>query len=71
MDLGSAIRIGRTFKKITQKELAKKLSVTQTMVGYYERNLHFPRKDKLKAILQILDIEEVSKSKGVYNVKLC
>jgi transcriptional regulator with XRE-family HTH domain len=56
MLLGERIREARLLKKLTQKQLAKLLNVTDATINRYERGLRNPDPEMLKAIADILDV---------------
>lgn len=55
-DFGSRLKQRRNEKKMTQKDFAKQLGVTQSTVANYESNFRFPRESRLKKISDVLDI---------------
>ena len=56
MKLGDNIRSFRIHSGLTQKELAKKLSISTSAVGMYEQNRRMPDLDTLQKLAQIFDI---------------
>jgi transcriptional regulator with XRE-family HTH domain len=52
--LGDRIRFARVIRRWTQKDLAKKLGVTQTAVKNWEMNLHRPHVLRLPMIADML-----------------
>lgn len=55
-DFGTRLKNIRKLKKMTQKELAEMLNVTQSTVANYESNLRFPGEANLKEISDLLHI---------------
>ena len=49
-DLGIRLKQLRENQKLTQKQVAKKLGVTEATVSSYERNIAMPPGDKLKML---------------------
>ncbi|ORX22743.1 transcriptional regulator [Thermoanaerobacterium sp. PSU-2] len=56
MLLGERIRQARLLKKLTQKQLAELLNVTDATINRYEKGLRSPDPEMLKAIADILDV---------------
>ncbi|MBC2369360.1 helix-turn-helix transcriptional regulator [Listeria booriae] len=50
------IKIARQKKKISQKELAEKLNITQQAVSYYENGSRIPDENALLDISEVLDV---------------
>lgn len=55
-DFGTRLKSIRKLKKMTQKELAEMLNVTQSTIANYESNLRFPGESNLKEISDLLHI---------------
>jgi methanogenic corrinoid protein MtbC1 len=55
-DFGTRLKSIRKLKKMTQKELAEMLNVTQSTIANYESNLRFPGEANLKEISDLLHI---------------
>ncbi|MCD4713185.1 MAG: helix-turn-helix domain-containing protein [Clostridiales bacterium] len=55
-DFGTRLKNIRKLKKMTQKELAEMLNVTQSTIANYESNLRFPGEANLKEISDLLHI---------------
>lgn len=58
MNIGETIRVLRTEKGITQKDLANKLSISPSTIGMYEQNRRVP------------DINTISKIATIFNVTI-
>ena len=58
-DTGKEISAARTAKGLTQKQLAKKLGVTDKAVSKWERGLNYPDITLLKPISEMLEISVV------------
>ena len=56
MDIGSAIKSIRTLKKITQKNLAAKCSISANAFCSIEKNVSFPSKETINKICEALEI---------------
>lgn len=56
MTLGERIKEARLRKKLTQKQLAKLLNVTDATVNRYEKNVRKPDAEMLKRIAEILGV---------------
>lgn len=56
MDIGSAIKTIRTRKKITQKDLALKCSISANALCSIEKNVSFPSKETINKICDALEI---------------
>lgn len=56
MTFGEKLTKARKEKGMTQKELAEKIGISDAMIVQYEKNLNYPRIDKLKKICTELDI---------------
>jgi Predicted transcriptional regulators len=57
MVFGTRLRQLREEKKITQKELAKYLNISDRVVGYYETNNRFPKDENmLKKLADFFDV---------------
>lgn len=56
MTIGERIKQARKEKKLSQKDLAKKLDVTASMIGQYENDLRRPKPDTLKRIADALEV---------------
>ena len=59
MNTGDWIRNARKSKNLTQTELAKRLGVTQSLIGQYERGIREPKMETLKKISAALGIPTV------------
>jgi methanogenic corrinoid protein MtbC1 len=55
-DFGTRLKSIRKLKRMTQKELAEMLNVTQSTIANYESNLRFPGESNLKEISDFLHI---------------
>jgi transcriptional regulator with XRE-family HTH domain len=51
---GARLRARREELGLTQKELAKKSGVGVNQISEYERDLHYPRKENLRLLFQVL-----------------
>lgn len=58
-DFGRNLLTLRKKKSLSQDELAKKLGVSGTAVGRWEKNIDRPRQDKLEELARILGVSEV------------
>ncbi len=58
-NIGAAIREGRRKKKWKQKELAKILDVSSSLVSLWETNTRIPLGDDLIKIANLLDIVDI------------
>ena len=56
LHIGEAIRRGRREKKLSQKELAKILGVSPSLVSFWENNARGPSGQELIRIAKYLDI---------------
>jgi transcriptional regulator with XRE-family HTH domain len=56
MDIGSAIKSIRTRRKITQKNLAAKCSISANALCSVEKNVSFPSKETINKICEALEI---------------
>ena len=56
MTLGERIKEARLRKRLTQKQLAKLLNVTDATVNRYEKNVRKPDAEMLKRIAEILGV---------------
>ncbi|GHU52746.1 hypothetical protein AGMMS49975_09200 [Clostridia bacterium] len=66
--VGEKIRIYRTTREITQKELSTKSGIAEITLKEYEANKYIPKIDKLKKIAEILEVsvEELTNGEGVH-----
>ena len=69
-EMCASIRIIRQSKKITAKQLAEKIGVTESAVTAYERGVRKIPVDKLIAVCKVLDIkvEDLYQEEGVKHV---
>ncbi|MEP7110657.1 MAG: helix-turn-helix transcriptional regulator [Ferruginibacter sp.] len=56
MNIGSAIKVIRKQKGLSQKDLAKKVNLSVNGLSLIETNASFPQKTTINAICQALDI---------------
>ena len=70
MSVGDRIKAARKEKSLTQTELGKKLSVSQSMIAQYERGDRTPNDDTLQRIAAILDVSyyELSENNSIENL---
>lgn len=57
MSFGNRLKDARIRKKLSQQELAKRLSITDGTVSNYEKGVAFPRWDKIKLLCEILEVD--------------
>lgn len=57
LSFGEKLRQARLAKELTQKELANKLDVSNTVISNWEKNINRPDVDILEVLCGILDIE--------------
>ncbi len=55
-DLGALIKKFRTEKKMTLKQLAARLGVTEAAVSRYENNLSTPSLEKMRSLASIFNV---------------
>lgn len=58
MHIGQAVKLLRTYKAVTQKQLAKQMNVKQQMISYWEKQQHINRNtlvQLLKALNSSID----------------
>ena len=55
-DVGIRIKEARMRKNMTQKDLAKRISRSETAVSSYESNVQFPPLDVLISIAEVLEV---------------
>lgn len=70
MGLGKQIRALRERAGITQEELARRLGVTPSAVGNYEREISHPKEEVLYRLFSALSCEPNELFSDYYNVKL-
>lgn len=67
MSIGQSIKTARKKKKLTQKQLAKKIGVTESYYSVWETDRHAPHIDMLICIADILGVsldELVGRKRG-------
>ncbi len=57
MFIGEKIKKLRKEKGLTQKELAKRLGVTQQMIASYENGVRYPKMETIKKIADALNVD--------------
>ena len=55
-DFGTRLKLARKNKKMTQKELARRLGVEQSAISNYEKNFRFPVASVLKELADLLEV---------------
>jgi len=54
---GTRLRVARTFKDLTQRDLAEKVAVSHPLIGEYEKGRKEPKGDILEALAAVLDVD--------------
>ena len=72
MSFGKEVKIRRVILGITQKELAERIGVGQTMISAYENDMAKPGYDQLIALSNVFkcSIDELVRGNGKFSVCL-
>jgi ribosome-binding protein aMBF1 (putative translation factor) len=67
--IGSIIRIGRTRKNLSQKDVGKAIRVSDTMLCRYERGVSTPNIVLYQRMSKLLDLDQVEREVFISHYK--